>query len=110
MNITLYGLKNCDTCKKALKSLTAAGHEVTYVDVRADGVSVAKLTEFQGIFGDALTNTRSTTWRGLNEEQRARPALELLAENPTLMKRPVIVTSNDLFLGWGKDVQSKFDL
>ncbi|KAB7616386.1 arsenate reductase [Amylibacter sp. SFDW26] len=107
--MTLYGLKTCDTCKKALKSLSAAGHEVTYVDVRADGVAPAKLAEFQGLFGDALTNTRSTTWRGLDETQRARPALELIAENPTLMKRPVIETANGSYLGWGKDVQAQFE-
>ncbi len=108
MNITLYGLKNCDTCKKALKSLAAAGHEVTYIDVRSDGVPEAKLTEFQGHFGDALTNTRSTTWRGLDDIQRVRPALELLKENPTLMKRPVIETADGSHLGWGKDVQAVF--
>ncbi len=108
MNITLYGLKNCDTCKKALKSLTAGGHQVTYIDVRADGVPAAKLAEFQSIFGDAITNTRSTTWRNLDEAQRERPVLDLLAESPTLMKRPVIETAGGSYLGWGKDVQTVF--
>lgn len=108
MEITLYGLKTCDTCKKVLKSLVSAGHEVTYVDVRADGVPTAKLAEFQKIFGDALINTRSTTWRGLDEVQRARPALELLTENPTLMKRPVIEKTEGSYLGWTKDVQAVF--
>jgi len=110
MSITLYGLKTCDTCKKARKALEAAGHDITYIDVRSDGVPADKLAAFQGLFGDALTNTRSTTWRGLDAAARARPALELMAENPTLMKRPVIETETETYLGWGKDVQAQFSL
>lgn len=108
MNLTLYGLKTCDTCKKARKSLQAAGHDVTYVDVRTDGVGHDELIRFQDAFGQALTNTRSTTWRGLSETERVKPALQLLAEHPTLMKRPVIDAQGQLTLGWGKDVQSLF--
>ena len=108
MQITLYGLKTCDTCKKALKSLQSAGHEVDYIDVRADGVGADRLAEFQCAFGAALTNTRSTTWRNLSANERERPALQLLLEYPTLMKRSVIDADGDLSLGWGKDVQAKF--
>ena len=110
MDITLYGLKACDTCKKALKSLQNAGHNVIYVDVRADGVSSENLALFQTAFGDAVKNTRSTTWRNLSDSERAKPALELLLEHPTLMKRPVIDAQGDLSLGWGKDVQAKFSV
>jgi len=104
----LYGLKNCDTCRKALKTLAASGHDVTFVDVRADGVSADDLARFYAEFGDALVNTRSTTWRGLSETERAGNALDLLAANPTLMKRPVIDTGTDLTLGWTKEVIAKF--
>jgi len=98
----LYGLKNCDTCRKALKALTFA----EFVDVRTDGVPLSVLEKAQLQFSDAFLNTRSTTWRGLSEEERARPALDLLREHPTLMKRPLIEVDGTLHLGWGKDVQA----
>ncbi|MDO6798610.1 ArsC/Spx/MgsR family protein [Shimia thalassica] len=98
----LYGLKNCDTCRKALKTL----NDVEFVDVRADEVPVEVLEKAFAAFGSALVNTRSTTWRGLTEEERAKPALDLLAEHPTLMKRPLIERDGEFFLGWTTDVQS----
>ncbi len=107
MGVTLYGLKTCDTCRKARKALIEAGHAVEYIDVRDDGVGANKLARFQCAFGAALINKRSTTWRTLSEVERSRPALQLLAAYPTLMKRPVIVVGNDLFLGWDKEVQSR---
>lgn len=110
MRITFYGLKTCDTCKKALKALQGAEHDVTYVDVRADGISANDLARFQVAFGADLANTRSATWRDLSEADRARPALDLIAEYPTLMKRPVIEVNNQLFLGWTKDIQTHFNV
>nr|WP_325253276.1 ArsC/Spx/MgsR family protein [Amylibacter sp.] len=104
----LYGLKTCDTCRKALKSLQAAGHEVSFIDVRADGVLAPELERFHGAFGADLLNTRSTTWRGLDEAARASEPLSLLRDHPTLMKRPVIDHDGALTLGWGKDVQEKY--
>ena len=98
----LYGLKNCDTCRKALKSLP----EAEFVDVRADGVPDSVLIQAHEAFGGALLNTRSTTWRGLAEAERTRPPLELLAEHPTLMKRPLIECDGALFLGWTADTKA----
>lgn len=94
--MVLYGLKTCDTCRKALKSLPSA----RFVDVRADGVPENVLKTALAQFGDRLINTRSTTWRGLDAAERARPPLELLADHPTLMKRPLIETGTELVLGW----------
>jgi len=107
MDVTLYGLTSCDTCRKARNALIEAGHVVDYVDVREDGFGVNELARFQCAFGAALINKRSTTWRNLSEAERSRPALQLLSAYPTLMKRPVIVAGNDLFLGWDKQVQAK---
>ncbi len=98
----LYGLKTCDTCRKALKSLPDA----EFVDVRADGVPADLLKSAHDRFGDALLNTRSTTWRNLEASDRARAPLDLLRDHPTLMKRPLIDAGDGLFLGWGKDVQA----
>ena len=102
-----FGLKTCDTCRKALKALRDAGHEPEVIDVRADGVPAADLKRIVDTFGAAAINRSSTTWRGLDEAQRARPPLELLQENPTLMNRPVIDTG-DLTLGWKADVQARY--
>lgn len=92
----LYGLKTCDTCRKALKSLPDA----EFVDIRAEGTPPALLEAALTQFGDALVNTRSTTWRGLDAQERDRPAIELLRDHPALMKRPLIRNGDDLYLGW----------
>lgn len=101
----LYGIKACDTCRKAIKALEAAGHDVTFIDVRNDPLTAADLTRFLVAFGDALVNTRSTTWRGMSEVERAADPIDQLSAHPTLMKRPVI-EADALHLGWGKDVQA----
>lgn len=98
----IYGLKNCDTCRKALKSLDGA----QLLDVRATPLAPAQLSKFYQEFGEALVNRRSTTWRGLSEEERAKDPIELLLAHPSLMKRPVIDAGGRLYLGWGKDVQA----
>ncbi|MCU4654884.1 arsenate reductase [Roseibacterium sp. SDUM158016] len=104
--MTLYGLKACDTCRKALKALREAGHEAELVDVRETPVGDAVLDRFLGAFGEALVNTRSTTWRGLSEDERGLPARTLLAAHPALMKRPVIEADGTLYLGWDAGVRS----
>lgn len=106
MNLVFYGLKTCDTCRKAQKALAAAGQGLTVVDVRADGVPRDDLARLLDLFGEDLVNRRSTTWRGLSEEERARDPLDLLAEHPTLMKRPVILAGEDAYLGWTKQAQA----
>lgn len=98
----LYGLKNCDTCRKALKSLPQAELR----DVRKDGVPEAVLAAALERFGDALLNTRSTTWRGLDEAQRQAAPMDLLKAHPALMKRPLIDVNNTLFLGWNNAVEA----
>ena len=100
--MVLYGLKNCGTCRKALKSL----EDVHFRDVRVDGVPADVLKSAYATFEGALLNTRSTTWRGLSEAERAREPLDLLADHPTLMKRPLIERGGQLYLGWTKEVQA----
>lgn len=96
MGTKLYGLKTCDTCRKALKALPDA----VFVDVREDGIGPELVSRALAQFGEALLNTRSTTWRGLSDTDRTRPPLDLLRDHPTLMKRPLIVRDDSLFLGW----------
>lgn len=108
--LTIYHLKTCDTCRKAIKALAAAGHDLTLVDVRADGVPARALAEIEAAVGwEALLNTRSTTWRGLDANEKdgvdAPRALALIAQHPTLMKRPVIIGEGKTTLGWTKIAQ-----
>lgn len=98
----IYGLKTCDTCRKAIKALPGA----VFVDVRSDGVPDAVMARARAAFGAAVLNTRSTTWRGLSEAERGQDAGVLLAAHPALMKRPLIVDGDDIYLGWTKDVQA----
>ena len=97
----LYGIKTCDTCRKAAKALG-----LTMRDVRADPLSSDDIARFLQAFGSDLVNTRSTTWRGLDEAERARTPEALLADHPTLMKRPVIEKDGQLYLGWGAAVKA----
>lgn len=98
----LYGLKTCDSCRKAVKALP----EIIFIDVRSDGVPQDVLTAALNRFGDALVNTRSTTWRGLSEVERSAAPMALLQAHPTLMKRPLIVRDDEMYLGWTKEVQA----
>ena len=117
MKLTVYHLKTCDTCRKAIKTLQAAGHELTLIDVRVDGVPAAELARLEKAVGwEKLLNTRSTTWRGLDEadkaDMNADKALALLSEHPRLIKRPVIARDVAqggalITVGWTKEVQAK---
>ena len=114
-SLRIYGIKTCDTCRKALKELSAAGHDVTFVDVRAEPVDAGTLAAWMAALGPDLFNRRSTTWKGLSEEARASAetadgAVALLTEHPTLMKRPVIETGDATHLGWTPKVRGVLGL
>lgn len=102
---TLYGIKNCDTVKKARAWL--AEHDVTYRfhDLRVDGVDVARLKDWANVAGwETLLNTRGTTWRQLHEEDRqginAVHAIALMLTHPTLIKRPVLEVGASVTVGF----------
>jgi len=103
----IYGLKNCDSCRKAQKALAAAGHEVRLIDIRAEPLTREMLESFEAAFGAAILNTRSATWRGLSDEDRKGAPVDLILGHPALMKRPVIrAADGTLYLGWGREVQA----
>lgn len=103
--LTLYGIKSCDTCRKARRAAEKAGKSVTFVDIRETPLTPDQRTRFLAAFGDTLVNRKSTTWRGLSEAERAQDSDTLLAAHPTLMKRPVI-DGETLTLGWNAEVEN----
>lgn len=112
MAVTVYGLKNCDTCRKAVKALKDAGVEHRFVDVRADGVSAERLGGWAEAAGwEVLLNRRGTTWRGLDEAERGdldgSRALSLMEAHPALIKRPVIEAGDEVTVGFSDEIRKK---
>ncbi len=103
--IKLWGLKNCDSCRKALKALQAENQDVELNDVREHPPGSTRLNKWLREFGaDKLVNRRSTTWRTLSEAERAldnnKAVVALLETHPALMKRPLIESGKQLHLGF----------
>ncbi|HEX7342175.1 MAG TPA: arsenate reductase [Rhodanobacteraceae bacterium] len=100
MSVTLYGLPNCDTCRKARNWLKRFDVEHAFVDYRAQPVAPATLKAWAAQVGgwEKLVNKSSTTWRNLLP-QRKNPGSDpewtlLLREYPALVRRPVVVTDD----------------
>jgi len=100
MTTTLYGLSNCDTCRKARKWLDRFGVAHAFVDYRDQRQAPATLIDWRDRLGgwDAMINKSSTTWRNLLPARKA-PGSDaewqlLLKEYPQLVRRPVVVTDD----------------
>lgn len=105
---TLYGLKNCDSCRRARQWLEAHGITPRLHDVRADGLNASRLERWVEALGwERLLNRRSTTWRQLGD---GRPetldrasAVQLILEHPTLLRRPVLESGPRLLVGFSAE-------
>lgn len=102
---TLYGIKNCDTVKKARRWLDEHDVDYAFHDFRADGLSKAQLKSWiEAVGWETLLNRRGTTWRKLPEAERegitAALAERLMLEQPTLIKRPVLQANNTVLVGF----------
>ena len=107
--VKLYGLKNCDSCKKALLQLRAAGHDIAFFDIRINPLHQSQIADLLAHHGDQLVlNRKSTTWRNLTDSDRLLPPETLLALHPTLIKRPVIFYHDTSYIGWSQDMQTAF--
>jgi arsenate reductase (glutaredoxin) len=102
----LYGISTCDTCKRALKTLQAAGKDVTFRDVRADPLTPAEIDRIVTEFGPRAINTQSTTYRAFNDFLKASEAEAQIAAAPTVMKRPIIQDGTRWTLGWDSAVEA----
>jgi arsenate reductase len=102
----LFGISTCDTCKKAIKALEAAGRDVTFRDIRANPLSEAEIDTIVTEFGDLAVNKQSTTYRAFNDFLKASEPEAQIAAQPAVMKRPVIEHEGKFYLGWDEKVQS----
>ncbi|MBT0587296.1 ArsC family reductase [Alteromonas oceanisediminis] len=96
MSITVYGIKQCDSVKKAQKWFAQHGVEYQFHDFRSDGLSSEWLVQVEAKVGwETLLNKRSTTFRELDDANKSAltqaKALQLMSQHPTLIKRPVVV-------------------
>ena len=108
---TLYGIRNCDTMRKARRWLDAQGVEYAFHDVRSDGLDRATLQAWITALGwEQLLNRRGTTWRRLPETDRAgidrKAAAAIMLEHPAIIKRPVLEHDGRLHLGFSTDSYS----
>ena len=113
--VTLYGIKNCDTIKKARRWLEGRGIEYRFHDYRVDGLDHALMQSFINELGwEALLNTRGTTWRKLDETTRshittADAAAALMIEMPAMIKRPLLCApGKPMLLGFSESSYMQF--
>jgi len=108
--ITVYGIKTCDTVRKALKWLEAEGIEHNFHDFRIDGLEADTLQRWVDEKGwESVLNKRSTTWKNLPDadksELNAACAISLMVTHPTLVKRPVFEIKGVILQGFTDDVR-----
>ena len=109
---TVYGIKNCDTIKKARKWLDQHGIDYTFHDVRSDGLEESALRGWIKTVGwETLLNTRGTTWRKLPEQDRTdmneSKAVQLMLAQPAIIKRPVLKQGKAILVGFKEDDYKK---
>lgn len=110
----VYTLKSCDTCRKAVKWLAAENIDVTVHDIRNDGIERKTIANAVSQLGwEKVLNRRSTSWRALDDAQKqdmtAEKAIDLIAENPTLMKRPLFIADKICMVGFDKATQAQLE-
>ncbi|WP_372830624.1 ArsC family reductase [Pontibacterium sp.] len=103
--ITMYGIKNCDTIKKARKWLEAEGIEYQFHDYRKDGLDANQLKSWVSELGwEVLLNKRGATWRKLPDDVKNNvdeaSAIEVMLDNPAIIKRPLLDTGDVRTVGF----------
>ena len=105
--ITLYGIPNCDTMKKARKWLDKHNIDYSFHDYKKQGVPEKQLKQWIKQSGwEVLLNKRGTTWRKLDEATREsvneKSAIQIMLENPSIIKRPVLDVSGTITVGFSE--------
>lgn len=104
----LYGIRNCDTVKKARKWLDDNGIQYEFHDFKKDGLDESLLSRWEQAIGwEDLINRRGTTWRKLPDELRdnisAQTAHDIMLDNPSIIKRPVVESGDSISVGFKAD-------
>lgn len=113
MTAVLYGIKNCDTVKKARNWLDTHHVEYRFHDFRSDGLNSKQVHAWLTELGaDTLINKRGTTWKQLDETTRsalaanaaenAQSTADLIVQHPTLIKRPLLDIGHQRFVGFNE--------
>ncbi|MCK5480553.1 MAG: ArsC family reductase [Gammaproteobacteria bacterium] len=110
--VTVFGIRNCDTIRKARRWLDGQGVEYSFHDVRSDGLSRTQLESWVKILGwENLLNRRGTSWRKLPQAVRdninKRAAVKLMLEQPAMIKRPVLDLGNSMHLGFSEETWTR---
>ena len=103
--MVIFGIKNCDTVKKARRWLDANDVDFTFHDFRQEGLKQETIEVWlRKVSWETLLNKRGMTWRQLDDPRKEQMnetiAIELMLENPTLIKRPVMTVNDDCFVGF----------
>ena len=103
--VTVYGISNCDTIKKAKNWLDKEGIAYSFHDYRKQGLEANQLESWVDSLGwENLLNRRGTTWRKLPEEVKENidqpSAIAIMLDNPSIIKRPLLIKDKELFLGF----------
>ena len=109
MTVTIYGIKNCDTMKKARAWLEARGVAYVFHDYKSEGISKAKLEAWAKEAGwEVLLNRAGTTFRALPDKDKeaitGKKAVALMAAQPSMIKRPVLEIGGKILVGFKPDV------
>ncbi len=111
MAVTLYGIKNCDTIRKARRWLTDQGIEFSFHDFRSDGLNQNQLSQWVDELGwEVLLNKRSATWRKLPPNMKAnidrKKAINMMLEQPAIIKRPLLELEEKRIIGFSDEIYS----
>lgn len=103
-NIKILGLQNCDKCRDAQTKLNNLGYNLEFIDVRKNPIGLDQIKQLIAMFDNQILNKRSTTFRGLSQSQKELSVVKLLQKYPTLMKRPVVMSSEKNSIGWNAEI------
>ena len=110
--ITLFGIRNCDTIKKARQWLAEQGIDYSFHDVRIDGIEATTIENWiERSDWETVLNRRGTTWRKLDSQVQATTnrgnVTALLLEHPAMIKRPVLDIDGDITIGFKPDLYQR---
>lgn len=108
MSITVYGIKNCDTMKKAMTWLETQHIPYTFHDYKKQAITAADISSWIDVLGlDTVVNRKGTTWKKLDANVQANfhgeVAIQTLLAQPSLIKRPLVNKDQEFFVGFNPE-------